>query len=102
MDIFARRNAMKEQWTQNAKQCEWIGDITMEEVNKHRTTKDCWCVINGTVYDFTQYVYAHPGGSSHFTRKNADITQAFNQFHPRLDLGFIEKLKIGKLVPSKE
>ena len=101
MDVFARRQAMKEEWTKNAKQCQWIGDITMEEVSKHRTPKDCWVVLNGFVYDFTQYFYSHPGGSSHFTRQNADITGPFNQFHPRLDTQFIEKLKIGKLVSSK-
>lgn len=100
MDVFARRQAMKEEWTKNAKQCPWVGDITIEEVNKHRTVKDCWVIINGDVYDITQYVYAHPGGTSHFT-KGADISNMFNNFHRNLDISFIQKLKIGKLVPSK-
>ena len=97
MDIFKRREAMKLEWTKNAKQCPWKGDITMEEVNKHRSPKDCWVVLRGDVYDMTQYILAHPGGSSRFL-KEADITRMFDGIHQNLDLSFVEKLKIGILV----
>lgn len=99
-DIFERRKKMQEEWEKNAKQCEWRGDLTMEEINKHNTARDCWVIIDGTVYDFTQYVLNHPGGSAHFTR-NRDISRAFHGFHQNLDLAFVEKLKIGRVVASK-
>lgn len=101
MDVYERRRQMQKAWRENAKQCEWRGDITMEEVMQHRTPKDCWVILQGYVYDWTQYVYNHPGGSSHFLGKNPDITMAFNNFHRGMDVAFVEKLKIGKFVPSK-
>ena len=91
-----RKLAMRMKWAESAKQCEFIGEITMDEINKHRTLEDCWNVINGTVYDMTQYISRHPGGTSVFLQ-NADISSIFNRFHRGLDLGFIEKLKIGTL-----
>lgn len=36
---------------------------TMEEVAKHATSNDCWAVIDGHVYDLTQWVAKHPGGA---------------------------------------
>ncbi|HET9655170.1 MAG TPA: cytochrome b5-like heme/steroid binding domain-containing protein, partial [Kineosporiaceae bacterium] len=32
------------------------------EVAKHASPSDCWSVVNGKVYDLTQWVSRHPGG----------------------------------------
>lgn len=98
--ILERRKQMREEWAAKAQQCEWRGDLTIEEIEKHNTTDDCWNIINGDVYDMTQYIMKHPGGSSHFLR-DRDISKVFNSFHKGLDISFIEKLKIGRLVPTK-
>jgi cytochrome b involved in lipid metabolism len=37
--------------------------ITPQEVAQHASANDCWTIIDGTVYDITQYVPRHPGGN---------------------------------------
>ncbi|HLS14658.1 MAG TPA: cytochrome b5-like heme/steroid binding domain-containing protein [Beutenbergiaceae bacterium] len=36
--------------------------ITMAEVEENDSTDSCWTVIEGTVYDVTDWVEQHPGG----------------------------------------
>lgn len=36
---------------------------TRAEVARHGSTADCWSTLNGKVYDLTQWVSRHPGGS---------------------------------------
>lgn len=99
--FMERRMKMQKEWAEKATQLEWKGDITMEEVNKHSTKQDCWVVFNGDVYDLTQYVLNHPGGSNCFMPPNSkDMTKAYYGVHPNVDPKLIEKLKIGHLVKS--
>lgn len=35
----------------------------MTEVAKHSTPADCWTAVNGKVYNLTQWINKHPGGS---------------------------------------
>ena len=99
MDGFReRRIQMQKEWMEKATQLEWIGDITMEQVKEHNTKKDMWVVLDGYVYDLTQYIFNHPGGSNCFTTNIKDITNQFMAVHPHVDSAIIEKLKIGKLV----
>ena len=34
----------------------------MSDVRKHDTEDDCWLVIEGVVYDVTDFLPEHPGG----------------------------------------
>lgn len=36
---------------------------TMADVEAHASYNDCWTTINGSVYDLTDWVSRHPGGS---------------------------------------
>ena len=36
--------------------------VSMTEVAKHKTDKDCWVVIKGNAYDVTKFLPDHPGG----------------------------------------
>jgi cytochrome b involved in lipid metabolism len=42
--------------------------MDMEEVQKHNTPEDAWCVLNGRVYNITPYLDFHPGGRRQLLR----------------------------------
>ena len=41
--------------------------LTADEVKRHNVATDCWSIIDGDVYDLTNWVYSHPGGSARIT-----------------------------------
>lgn len=38
--------------------------LTNNEVAKHSSVNDCWIIVQGSVYNVTQYLALHPGGSN--------------------------------------
>ena len=40
-----------------------VTEFTMQDVAKHNTPDDLWLVINGKVYDVTDFAEEHPGGA---------------------------------------
>nr|WAY16334.1 front-end fatty acid desaturase group A [Platynereis dumerilii] len=77
-----------------------VKDYTWTEVKKHQARNDKWLVIDGEVYDITNWARKHPGGSkviSHYAGQ--DATEAFRAFHN--DLNFVKKymkaIHIGRL-----
>lgn len=56
--------------------------LTATEVATHNTVGDCWTVVDGTVYDLTSYISAHPGGAGPLTNLcGKDGTAAFSSQH---------------------
>jgi succinate dehydrogenase/fumarate reductase flavoprotein subunit len=55
---------------------------TMAEVAKHTTKDDCWVVVDGNVYDVTEFLEDHPGGARVIV-KNAgkDSSEQFHMMH---------------------
>ena len=39
-----------------------VNEFTLEEVQMHNTSEDCYVAINNKVYDLGQWVDKHPGG----------------------------------------
>ena len=60
--------------------------LSLEEVKKHNTSKDCWVTINNNVYNVTNYINQHPGGTATISDYcGHDMTQAFlSQRHSAL------------------
>lgn len=53
---------------------------SLSDVALHKTTSDCWAIIDGMVYDITSYVESaqHPGGSNISQCCGVDCSKAFN------------------------
>jgi L-lactate dehydrogenase (cytochrome) len=37
--------------------------LTADTITKHHTRQSCWVVVEGHVYDLTEYLDDHPGGA---------------------------------------
>jgi predicted heme/steroid binding protein len=55
---------------------------TLADVALHATAANCWMVLNTTeVYDVSNYISVHPGGTAMVPYCGKDGTQAFNNVH---------------------
>lgn len=76
--------------------------ISPEEVAKHNKPNDCWVVIDGYVYELTEFAPVHPGGPS-VIKSNAgkDVSAIFDPLHaPDAIEKYIDPSK--RLGPLKE
>ena len=56
--------------------------FTLAEVAQHAIAEDCWSVVNENVYDLTQWISAHPGGSGSIESMcGVDASTPFNNQH---------------------
>lgn len=58
--------------------------FTLEEVAKHSSPDDCWLVAHGIVYDVTEYIVRHPGGTKAITRHGGMVCDEDFDFHSPL------------------
>jgi len=59
--------------------------ISIDELKKHNSKKDCWIVIKGKVYDVSRFHDKHPGEGIndeyiHF-HGGQDVTDLFEKYH---------------------
>src|SRR5690606_31021512 len=53
--------------------------FTQEQVAQHSSPRDCWIIIDSGVYDVTEFLPQHPGGSQRITPYcGRDATAAFS------------------------
>ncbi|GAB5358570.1 hypothetical protein AAMO2058_000469600 [Amorphochlora amoebiformis] len=71
--------------------------LSVEEVAKHNTEADCWVIIDGVVYDVSDFVDGHPGGRTVLLNEGGkDATEAFKLYHgPDVLRKYGSLLKVG-------
>jgi salicylate hydroxylase len=85
----------------------WVPDVslkgdrkvTMKEVQQHNSFDDCWIIIHGKVYDFSEWKDHHPGGP--FVARmyaGKDATAEFGTYHSRLAEKHMAHFCVGDLV----
>jgi len=56
---------------------------TLQQVEEHNSAKSCWVIIKNKVYDVTEFLDKHPGGSSIILKyAGRDATRAYEPIHP--------------------
>ena len=70
---------------------------TMEEVAQHSSKGDCWVVVQGGVYDVTNFLTTHPGGAAILAAQGGkDVTDFFTELHrPQVLEEVAAQYKIG-------
>eukprot|EP00123_Amoebidium_parasiticum_P008681 comp18952_c0_seq1/m.21212 comp18952_c0_seq1/g.21212 ORF comp18952_c0_seq1/g.21212 comp18952_c0_seq1/m.21212 type:complete len:439 (-) comp18952_c0_seq1:356-1672(-) len=78
-------------------------NLTRSEVARHNAEGDCFVVVKGNIYDVTDYLDMHPGGSDLLLRDaGADATADFEAgFHSQIARMILEHLKVGQLKGEK-
>lgn len=77
--------------------------ISVQELGKHNEPDDAWIVINGAIWDITEFAPKHPGGAEIIHEYiGQDATQAYNEIHsPSLVTKHLNaSKKIGQLDES--
>ncbi|KAF2177396.1 acyl-CoA dehydrogenase family protein [Zopfia rhizophila CBS 207.26] len=76
--------------------------LTRETVASHNKPSDLWCIIDHKVYDLSDFVDAHPGGSVVLEQvAGTDATTAFYNLHRQEVLEKYSSLCIGTLSGEK-
>jgi cytochrome b involved in lipid metabolism len=70
--------------------------FTASEVAEHSTPDDCWLILEGKVYEVTEFIPSHPGGKAILKGCGKDATQMFAG-HPESAKAMKEKYYIGDL-----
>ncbi|KAI0396639.1 mitochondrial cytochrome b2 [Xylariaceae sp. FL0594] len=77
--------------------------ISAAEVAKHTTADSCWVTLYGNVYDVTEFLPSHPGGSSVILQlAGRDATEEYDPIHPpgTLEENLKPGAKLGRVDPA--
>ncbi|MBN3270811.1 CYB5 protein, partial [Polyodon spathula] len=75
---------------------------TLEEINRHSSSKDVWIIIHDKVYDITSFLEEHPGGEEVLLEQAAtDATENFEDVGHSTDAReMLKQYFIGELHPD--
>uniref|UniRef100_A0A0K0E7Z0 Cytochrome-b5 reductase n=1 Tax=Strongyloides stercoralis TaxID=6248 RepID=A0A0K0E7Z0_STRER len=89
-DWIAKSNSRKNPFNEH-------NPVTLDELSKHNKPNDCWIVLNGKVFDVTEYLEYHPGGVSEIANYGGkDATDAFIDIHSWINYNmFLKNYCVG-------
>jgi hypothetical protein len=79
--------------------------LSAAEVAKHDSSSDCWLIIENKVYDVSEYLGTHPGGSDIIIQYcGTEATDAFETKgsatnHSKIAWSHLDSLYLGDLAP---
>lgn len=73
---------------------------TEEQVRLHSSEEDAWCVFEGKVYDVTDFLKFHPGGTQVLTEHlGKDVSEAFYGEHSWVNFfALLTECQVGYLI----
>ncbi|THH02863.1 hypothetical protein EW026_g75 [Hermanssonia centrifuga] len=74
--------------------------LSLKQVAEHNSPKSCWVIIKNKVYDVTDFLPDHPGGSKIILKyAGTDATEAYEPIHPpdALDKNLSPEKHLGEL-----
>ncbi|XP_044131228.1 cytochrome b5-like, partial [Bufo gargarizans] len=75
---------------------------TLEEIQKHNTSKSTWIILHHNVFDVTKFLEEHPGGEEVLREQaGGDATETFEDIEHSTDARNMSKeFVIGELHPD--
>jgi cytochrome b involved in lipid metabolism len=85
------------------KEGEPLRKISHKELAEHSSEFDCWTAYQGKVYNITQYLPYHPGGSKKLMLgAGKDCTELFDRYHRWVNIASImSKCVVGTLIEEQ-
>src|SRR3954468_23235639 len=77
--------------------------MDLSSVAKHTSADDCWVILYNTVYDVTEFLPSHPGGTKIILKlAGQDATSEYDPVHPpgTLEENLPPSAKLGRLDPG--
>lgn len=74
------------------------------EIVRHDKPHDCWIVVHGKVYDVTEWVLKHPGGTIIWDGAGGDCTAMWESYHclSVIDAGIPREFLIGEVADFED
>ncbi|KAI3970738.1 hypothetical protein MKX01_024385 [Papaver californicum] len=78
--------------------------FSWQEAAEHNTKDDCWVVVDGKVYDVSDYLDEHPGGDNVLLKAaGRDATDEFDDAgHSKSAIDLMKGFCIGEVDPTSE
>jgi len=75
--------------------------VSVKEVALHNKPNDCWLIMDGKVYDVSNWVEKHQGGEILLSYAGMDATDVFNVFHAETTNQLLKGFYIGDVTDQQ-